>query len=90
VIARRLAALPDRALWLAIGGALFALAAWPLLLVELPPFQDLPNRAARPRPRRVHRRHRRRAPATYRVVFAAGDLAIWARGGSGDLAAERR
>jgi hypothetical protein len=26
--------------------ALFALAAWPLLLVELPPFQDLPNHVA--------------------------------------------
>jgi hypothetical protein len=36
----------DRALWLAIGGALFALSAWPLLLVELPPLQDLPNHLA--------------------------------------------
>src|SRR6187549_3858753 len=26
--------------------ALFALAAWPLLLVDLPPFQDLPNHVA--------------------------------------------
>jgi hypothetical protein len=42
----RLSALPDRALWLAIGGALFALSAWPLLLVELPPLQDLPNHVA--------------------------------------------
>jgi hypothetical protein len=45
-IARRLAALSDRALWLAIGAALFALSAWPLLLVALPPFQDLPNHVA--------------------------------------------
>src|SRR5215467_8516529 len=38
--------LSDRALWLAIRGALFALSAWPLLLVELPPLQDLPNHVA--------------------------------------------
>lgn len=36
----------DRALWLAIGGALFVLMAWPLLLVALPPLQDLPNHVA--------------------------------------------
>jgi len=46
VIARRLAALSDRALWLAIGCALFAISAWPLALVELPPLQDLPNHVA--------------------------------------------
>ena len=45
-IDRRLAALSDRALWLAIGAALFVLSAWPLVLVELPPFQDLPNHIA--------------------------------------------
>src|SRR5262245_49216166 len=38
--------LSDRALWLAIGAALFVISAWPLLLVELPPFQDLPNHVA--------------------------------------------
>jgi hypothetical protein len=36
----------DRQCWLAIGAALFVLAAWPLLLVELPPLQDLPNHVA--------------------------------------------
>ncbi len=46
MMSRRLAALSDRALWLAIGAALFALSAWPLVLVELPPFQDLPNHVA--------------------------------------------
>jgi hypothetical protein len=46
VIARRIAAVPDRALWLAIGAALFALSAWPLALVALPPLQDLPNHIA--------------------------------------------
>jgi hypothetical protein len=45
-IDRRLAALSDRALWLAIGAALFALSAWPLLVVELPPLKDLPNHVA--------------------------------------------
>jgi hypothetical protein len=39
-------ALPDRALVAAVGILLFALAAWPLLLVEVPPFQDLPNHLA--------------------------------------------
>lgn len=46
MIVRRLAALSDRALWLAIAGALFVLSAWPLLLVDLPPLQDLPNHVA--------------------------------------------
>jgi hypothetical protein len=39
-------ALSDRSLALVIGGILFVLAAWPLVLVELPPLQDLPNHVA--------------------------------------------
>jgi hypothetical protein len=31
---------------LLVAGVLFVLAAWPLLLVQLPPFQDLPNHVA--------------------------------------------
>ena len=46
MISRRLAGLSDRALWLAIGAALFVLSAWPLVLVDMPPFQDLPNHIA--------------------------------------------
>jgi hypothetical protein len=42
----RLTALSDVRLTLAVAAALFALAAWPLLLVELPPYQDLPNHLA--------------------------------------------
>jgi hypothetical protein len=36
----------DRKLILLVGLALFVLGAWPLLLVELPPLQDLPNHVA--------------------------------------------
>ena len=43
---QRLAALSDARLTLLVALVLFALAAWPLLLVELPPFQDLPNHVA--------------------------------------------
>lgn len=45
-LARRLAALSDARLTALVALVLFALAAWPLLLVELPPFQDLPNHVA--------------------------------------------
>jgi len=38
--------LSDQRLSLAIGAVLFALSAWPLALVELPPLQDLPNHLA--------------------------------------------
>jgi hypothetical protein len=41
-----LRALSDARLTLLVALALFALAAWPLLLVEVPPFQDLPNHLA--------------------------------------------
>src|SRR4051794_2055177 len=43
---RRLAAVSDGRLTLLVALVLFALAAWPLLLVDLPPFQDLPNHVA--------------------------------------------
>jgi hypothetical protein len=36
----------DRQLALVVGVLLFVLAAWPLLLVDTPPFQDLPNHLA--------------------------------------------
>src|SRR5262249_22537521 len=36
----------DGQLALLIGGVLFAIAAWPLALVDVPPFQDLPNHLA--------------------------------------------
>lgn len=42
----RLASLSDAQLILVVALLLFALAAWPLLRVELPPFQDLPNHVA--------------------------------------------
>ena len=42
----RLAALTDAQLVAVVASALFVLAAWPLLLVPLPPFQDLPNHVA--------------------------------------------
>jgi hypothetical protein len=42
----RVAALSDARLTLLVALVLFALAAWPLLLVDLPPFQDLPNHVA--------------------------------------------
>ena len=45
-VARALAALSDARLVLIVGSALFALSAWPLLLVGLPPLQDLPNHVA--------------------------------------------
>ena len=38
--------LTDSRLILLVAAVLFALAAWPLLLVQLPPFQDLPNHVA--------------------------------------------
>jgi hypothetical protein len=41
-----LAGLTDARLVLLVAAVLFALAAWPLLLVQLPPFQDLPNHVA--------------------------------------------
>ena len=41
-----LAGLTDARLVLLVAALLFALAAWPLLLVPLPPFQDLPNHVA--------------------------------------------
>ena len=40
------AGLTDARLVLLVAAVLFALAAWPLLLVDLPPFQDLPNHVA--------------------------------------------
>ena len=43
---RALAGLSDLRLTLLIGAGLFALSAWPLLLVPLPPLQDLPNHVA--------------------------------------------
>jgi hypothetical protein len=42
----RLAELSDARLVALVAMALFALAAWPLLLVDLPPLQDLPNHVA--------------------------------------------
>jgi hypothetical protein len=41
-----LASLSDTRLAFLVALLLFALAAWPLLLVDLPPFQDLPNHVA--------------------------------------------
>jgi hypothetical protein len=41
-----LAELSDTRLVLLVAAVLFALGAWPLLLVALPPFQDLPNHVA--------------------------------------------
>jgi len=41
-----LASLTDAQLVLLVAALLFALAAWPLLLVPLPPLQDLPNHLA--------------------------------------------
>jgi hypothetical protein len=49
VVGRALAALgraSDAQLALFVSAVLFALAAWPLALVDLPPFQDLPNHLA--------------------------------------------
>ena len=43
---QRLAALSDARLTWLIALVLFALSAWPLLLVDLPPLQDLPNHVA--------------------------------------------
>ena len=45
-IVHELARLSDARLGLLVALVLFVLAAWPLLLVELPPFQDLPNHVA--------------------------------------------
>jgi hypothetical protein len=46
VVAARLTRTTDAQLALLIGLVLFALAAWPLALVEVPPLQDLPNHLA--------------------------------------------
>ena len=43
---RALGALGDRQLAAVVGGVLFALAAWPLALTAVPPYQDLPNHLA--------------------------------------------
>jgi hypothetical protein len=45
-VGRWLAGLSDARLTLVAAAPLFALAAWPLLLVDLPPLQDLPNHVA--------------------------------------------
>ena len=45
-LGQRLAGLSDAWLTLLVALVLFVLAAWPLLLVDLPPFQDLPNHVA--------------------------------------------
>jgi len=45
-VAARLASLTDVQLVGLAAAGLFLLAAWPLLLVELPPLQDLPNHVA--------------------------------------------
>src|SRR5262249_20571536 len=42
----RLETWSDRALVLAIAAALFALGAWPLFFLPLPPYQDLPDHLA--------------------------------------------
>ncbi|MEO8875923.1 MAG: hypothetical protein ABI461_10070 [Polyangiaceae bacterium] len=44
--ARTIARLSDAQLAWAIGGVLFVLAAYPVFLVEVPPYQDLPNHLA--------------------------------------------
>ena len=46
VLSNWVAALTDVRLTAWIAFALFVLSAWPLLLVDLPPFQDLPNHVA--------------------------------------------
>jgi hypothetical protein len=43
---RAVASLSDRQLAAVLGTVLFALAAWPLVLTPVPPFQDLPNHLA--------------------------------------------
>ncbi len=45
-IERTFAELGDAQLVWIVGSLLFALSAWPLLLVQLPPLQDLPNHVA--------------------------------------------
>jgi hypothetical protein len=45
-IASRFGRLTDRHLALALSGVLLVVAAWPLALVDVPPFQDLPNHLA--------------------------------------------
>jgi len=45
-VVQAVASLSDARLVVVVATALFALAAWPLLLVELPPLQDLPNHVA--------------------------------------------
>src|SRR5450432_2217033 len=44
--ASALARVTDRQLALILGSVLFVVAAWPLTLVDIPPFQDLPNHLA--------------------------------------------
>jgi len=46
LLGRWLAELSDARLTLLVALVLFALAAWPLLLVDVPPLQDLPNHLA--------------------------------------------
>src|SRR4051812_26162638 len=49
VIARKLSRpfeLTERQLALLVSGVLFVLAAWPIALTEVPPYQDLPNHLA--------------------------------------------
>jgi hypothetical protein len=45
-LASALARLSDQQLALVLGAVLFLVAAWPLALVDVPPFQDLPNHLA--------------------------------------------
>ena len=45
-LAGRLAELSDRRLATLIGAILFAMAGWPLLVLRLPPYQDLPDHLA--------------------------------------------
>jgi uncharacterized membrane protein len=45
-LVRWLDSLSNRTLVLGVGATLFVLSAWPLLLVAVPPFQDLPNHLA--------------------------------------------
>lgn len=45
-IARSTSRLTDAQLALLVSGALFLVGAWPLALVEVPPYQDLPNHLA--------------------------------------------
>ncbi len=46
VVSERLEALSDRRLLFLCAAAIFVACAWPLVLVELPPYQDVPNHIA--------------------------------------------